>query len=102
MTLRSIVIDSKTDQTLADECWLYLEERGSRAWLDKLKRLVAAGTVSVEFNDIDLKNEEWDCEIRVKYTQEPSAISVVNDLLWNCYADEKTMNDSKTVRLWWD
>lgn len=67
-----------------------------------LHSLVAGGEATVFFKNIDQNSNTWDGEMMVKFVKKPDVVKVVNGLVSWARADEVSMTDSKTLRLWWD
>ena len=71
-------------------------------FVGNLRSLVDAETVTLEFNDLRPKSSNWDGKMCIKFATEPTAMFVINYVVSWSGADEFSMDDEKTLRLWWN
>ncbi len=67
-----------------------------------LHYLVTGEGVTIHFKEIDPSKMVWDGEMVVKFPKKPDVVKVVNGLVSWARADEVSMPNTKTLRLWWD
>jgi hypothetical protein len=66
------------------------------------RTLVGAGEAELFFSELDESKSMWDGTIVVKFAKKPDVVKVVNGLVSWAKADEVSMENTKTLRLWWD
>lgn len=82
----------------------FLHQRGwaEKSLVDNIEQLVLQDLISVRLNEVDMPNDNWDGTLLIQWKRVPKAISVVNHIIGWARADEVSMPDPKTLRLWWD
>ncbi len=70
--------------------------------LKNITTMVQQKEIHLEFSHLDFEKDEWDGEVRVVFKEAPTAKRVINAIVQYAHADEVSMQDEKTLRLWWD
>ena len=98
----TIIKNEATEGQFKELQWLvkggWLNER----LVKNLSYMVNAGEATIHFKEIDPSKMLWDGEIIVKFAKKPDVVKVVNSLISWARADEVSMENTKTLRLWWD
>lgn len=99
MTITNNEVAAEQFQSLQ---WLVKGGWFSDRLIKNLHYLVSAGTATIYFKEIDQSKKTWDGEMIIKFVRKPDAMVVVNSIVSWARADEVSMANTKTLRLWWD
>ena len=70
--------------------------------INNIVKLVTQDVISVTMNETDLPEGRWDGTLVIRWKRVPKAADVVNHIIGWARADEVSMPDPRTLRLWWD
>lgn len=78
-----------------------------RPVIEYLAESISSGALECHFDNLNENKIEWDGELIVKWKDTPTLVAntcrdIVNNLIGPAKADEISMDDDKTLRLWWD
>lgn len=95
--------DSQLDKQIAEVQWLVNGGWLNQKLVTNLHIMLSNDMVTeVVFQDFNVKSSMWDGTILVKFPKKPDVVKVVNMIIGWARADEVTMENTKTLRLWWD